>query len=94
MRLRLDSVHRKTDLPILPADTYDPESIAEEAAMEEQALLEEMGIDFTPAARREVWCLNRKHGKQFVGLSPLQGHSFIARCMRGFWLMQMCRLWI
>ncbi|KAE9118866.1 hypothetical protein PF006_g18487 [Phytophthora fragariae] len=46
MRERLDQVHRLVGLPVLPSAGYDPASVAEEAANEEQALLEEMGVDF------------------------------------------------
>ncbi|GMF41550.1 unnamed protein product [Phytophthora fragariaefolia] len=46
MRDRLDQVHRALGLPVLPSAGYDPDSVAEEVANEEQALLEEMGVDF------------------------------------------------
>ncbi|KAE8882675.1 hypothetical protein PF003_g33222 [Phytophthora fragariae] len=59
MRERLDQVHRLVALPVLPSAGYDPASVAEEAANEEQALLEEMGVDFyasgsQPSAMPEV----------------------------------------
>ncbi|KAE9361166.1 hypothetical protein PF008_g1309 [Phytophthora fragariae] len=46
MRERLDHVHRLVGLPVLPSAGYEPESVAVEATYEEQALLEEMGVDF------------------------------------------------
>ncbi|KAE9046312.1 hypothetical protein PR001_g4617 [Phytophthora rubi] len=59
MRERLDQVPRLVGLPALPSAGYDPASVAEEAANEEQALLEEMGVDFyasgsQPSAMPEV----------------------------------------
>ncbi|KAE8972863.1 hypothetical protein PR001_g26477 [Phytophthora rubi] len=53
MRERLDTVHRKVGLPVLKSDGYEPESITEEAALEEQALLEEMGVDFYASGSQE-----------------------------------------
>ncbi|GMF45405.1 unnamed protein product [Phytophthora fragariaefolia] len=44
MRARLDEVY--VGIPVLPSDGYDPDSVAAEAAYEEQALLEAMGVDF------------------------------------------------
>lgn len=53
MRERVDTFHAKLGLPILKSDGYNPAPIAGEAVLEEQALLEEMGVDFYASGSQE-----------------------------------------
>ncbi|GMF54438.1 unnamed protein product [Phytophthora fragariaefolia] len=53
MRARLDRVRTTVGMPVLPSDGYDPDSVEAEAAFEEQALLEEMEVDFYASGSQE-----------------------------------------
>ncbi|GMF46688.1 unnamed protein product [Phytophthora fragariaefolia] len=58
MRARLDKVHAQVSLPILPSARYKPESVEAEASYEEQALLEEMGVDFYASGAQDSVATN------------------------------------